>query len=132
MTRPAQFANVLLFATFQFAGEALKLLHFFRAGELLYVKGMSLLPTRKAMLLNGLADLFDRAGDFDRARATYEEAIRLDPSRPFHYWALGSLFERKGDAELAVKYYQDALRYGQRYSPEFRLLLERRVASLTK
>lgn len=57
--------------------------------------------------------------DFDRALADFDEAIRLDSSRPF-YWANAALVRRlKGDYEKALDNCSHAIRLDPRYASTY-------------
>jgi lipoprotein NlpI len=49
-------------------------------------------------------------GDYDRAVADYDEAIRLDPKYPFAYNNLGNAYRANGDYDRAVANYNEAIR----------------------
>ena len=61
-----------------------------------------------AFLSRGYA--YDGRGDYDRAIADYNEAIRLDPKEAVPYRARAMAFKGKGDLDHAIADYSEAIR----------------------
>jgi tetratricopeptide (TPR) repeat protein len=55
---------------------------------------------------------YARKGDYDRAIADYDEAIRLDPKYAlgYNYYNRGNAYNRKGDYDRAIADYDQAIR----------------------
>ena len=62
-----------------------------------------------APVLSQLAQLYDQAGDEDRAIALCERVLRLDPAQPSVAINLGAYYIRRGRAPEAMRLWADAL-----------------------
>ena len=60
--------------------------------------------------------IWRRKGDFDRAIADFDQAIRVDPGYTAAYTNRGQAYEGKGDKERAKADYEAALALPQKYS----------------
>ncbi len=63
----------------------------------------------KAGALDARGSAYFRAGDFQRARTDYENAVRLDPQRSASQYNLGLVNERLGERERALINYGAAI-----------------------
>ena len=70
-----------------------------------------------ALVNQGYTDT--NAGDYDRAIADYNEAIRLDPKSAIAFSDRGVAYMRKGDLDRAFADYNEALRLNPTYGPAF-------------
>ena len=66
---------------------------------------------------NALGGLYLRSGDRQRARAEFEETIRLNPQSPWGYYNLGLVFLRNGMKEDAAAQLRKALGVEPDFSP---------------
>jgi lipoprotein NlpI len=58
-------------------------------------------------------------GDYDRAIADYNEAIRLDPENASAYNSRGNANQAKGDHDHAIADYTEAIRLDPKYAPAY-------------
>jgi len=66
-------------------------------------------------------------GDYDRAIADYNEAIRLDPKNSIAYGNRGNVYKDKGDYDRAIADYNEAIRLDPK---NFKVYLNRGLANL--
>src|SRR5258707_1124819 len=58
-------------------------------------------------------------GDYDRAIADYDEAIRLHPRYAPAFNNRGNVWYRKGDKDRAIADYDEAIRLDPKYAPAY-------------
>jgi tetratricopeptide (TPR) repeat protein len=63
-----------------------------------------------AATYNNRGNVYAMQGDYDRAIADYDEAIRLDPALASAWHNRGNAYARKGDADRAIADYNEAIR----------------------
>jgi Flp pilus assembly protein TadD len=66
--------------------------------------------TSRAVPLNTLGNAWTRKGDYDRAIAYFDEAIRADPKYSYPYNGRGLAWARKGEYDRALADYDQAIR----------------------
>ena len=71
-----------------------------------------------ALISQGNAD--SKAGEYDRAIAAYNEAIRLDPKSAFAYVSRGDAYADKGDNDRAIADFNEAIRLDPKSALAFR------------
>ena len=73
-------------------------------------------PIRKAAkAYNNRGVAYYKKGDYDRAIADYNEALRLDPKDASAYNNRGSAYAGEGDHDRAIADYNEALRLDPKY-----------------
>ena len=77
-----------------------------------------LTPSTLCAISQGNAD--SKAGEYDRAIAAYNEAIRLDPKSAFAYVSRGDAYADKGDNDRAIADFNEAIRLDPKSALAFR------------
>lgn len=62
---------------------------------------------------------YNDKGDYDRAFADYNEAIRLDPKDVYAFTGRGIAYDHKGDPDRAVADFSEAIRLDPKYAKAF-------------
>ena len=75
------------------------------------------------------ATLYGDKGDYDRAIADYDEAIRLDPRYAVAYYNRGVAYCDKGDYDRAIADYNEAIRLDPKLCPHLHQPRPRLLAS---
>lgn len=76
------------------------------------------------------AEALLQKGRLKAAEATYREALRINPNRPFAFVGLSALAERRGRLEDATALLRDAIRAADGQSEDYRRMLSRRIDRL--
>jgi tetratricopeptide (TPR) repeat protein len=71
----------------------------------------------KSYIESGIA-YYDK-GDYDRAMADYNQALRLDPDYAWAYSCRGNVYNAKGDYNRAIADYTEAIRLDPKYAAAY-------------
>ena len=72
-------------------------------------------PERIAAAYNNRANALSEKGDYDRAIADYDEAVKLDHNLATAYYNRGNAYAEKGDNDHAIADYTEAIRLDPNY-----------------
>ena len=72
-----------------------------------------------AVALTNRGVAYARKGDYDRALADYDKAIRREPKYARAFNDRGALYGRKGDYDRAIADYNEAIRLDPKYARAF-------------
>ena len=86
------------------------------------LKSVDLSIGNQAIFYNNRGEVYYRKGEYDRAIADYDQALRLDPDFAFAYNGRGSVYIRKGAYDRAIADIDQALRL----DPDFALAYNNR------
>ena len=62
-------------------------------------------------------------GEYGKAVEDLNEAIRLEPTEPKHYYRRGRAYELLGEADKSVKSYLSAIQFDERFVPAYNALI---------
>jgi len=85
--------------------------------------GLSTDPSLRATALGNLGSIYRAAGDFPRARQSYESALSLLPGNKYAWIGLGLIAQKEGDLAHASEYYSQAVKV-EAGGPEYLLLAQ--------
>lgn len=111
--------------------ELLLLIGLRRVPVAFYRWGLLIWPRKRSALLRGLAAVYERTGELEKAEDHLVAVVALEPDNPISHWELGAVYEKGGKRNLAREKYEKALNIGTDLSDDFRAELQKRIASLT-